>query len=211
MSEGNDLFPIFIKLNQIETLVVGGGNVGLEKLGALLTSDPLARLLIVAKEVLPALREYILPFPHVRLEERAFESEDLEGKHLVICATGNPEVNAYIREATRGKQLLLNIADTPDLCDFYLSAVVRKGNLKIAISTNGKSPTLAKRLREVFDEALPEELDDVLLHLSAIRNKMKGELPDKIRRLNSITKVLLANHNSYDELQDQRKLGQRNG
>jgi len=191
MSDRNNLFPIFVKLNQVDTLVVGGGNVGLEKLGALLGSDPEARVLVVAREALETLRTFIAPFQYVQLEERPFEPADLDGRQLVICATGDPVLNELIREETRRRRILLNIADTPGLCDFYLSSVVTKGNLKIAISTNGKSPTLAKRLKEILAGSLPEEIDEVLLQLSALRDKMKGDLPEKIRRLNDITKSLL--------------------
>jgi precorrin-2 dehydrogenase / sirohydrochlorin ferrochelatase len=191
MSERNALFPIFIKLSQVDTLVVGGGNVGLEKLGALMGSDPSARVLVVAEKASEGVKAFIKDFPYVTLAERAFELTDLEGKQLVICATGNPDLNETIRGETEKRRILLNIADTPDLCDFYLSSVVTKGNLKIAISTNGKSPTLAKRLKELLSEALPEEVDEVLLHLSALRNRMKGDLPEKIRKLNEITKSLL--------------------
>jgi siroheme synthase-like protein len=88
--------------------------------------------------------------------------------------------------------MLLNIADTPGLCDFYLSSIVQKGDLKIAISTNGKSPTLAKRLKEVFSELFPDELDEVLLNLHTLRDRMKGNLPEKIRKLNELTKGLLS-------------------
>ena len=191
MSEGNDLFPLFVKLNQVDTLVVGGGKVGLEKVGALLGNDPRARLTIVAREASIELKAFLRDFPQVRLEERSFRVEDLEGKHLVICATGNPALNELIKGEAGKRHLLLNIADTPDLCDFYLSAVVRKGNLKIAISTNGKSPTLAKRLRELFAEVFPDETDDLLMHLNALRNRMKGDLPEKIRRLDKLTRQLL--------------------
>jgi siroheme synthase-like protein len=200
MSDGNDLFPLFVKLDQVNTLVVGGGKVGLEKVTALLRNDPSARLTIVAREVSADLRVYVSPFSQVHVEERDFRIEDLEDRHLVICATGNPDLNTLIRAACQHRNLLLNIADTPDLCDFYLSSIIRKGDLKIAISTNGKSPTLAKRLRELFDEVFPEEMEDVLLQLSALRSRMKGDLPDKIRRLNKITKMLLEDHDSYDEL-----------
>jgi siroheme synthase-like protein len=186
----NDLFPIFIKLSQVETLVVGGGKVGLEKVGALLGNDPGARILIVAMEACPELKA--LATGSVRLEERTFRMEDLEGKHLVICATGDPALNEAIRVATRERNMLLNIADTPGLCDFYLSSIVQKGDLKIAISTNGKSPTLAKRLKEVFSELFPDELDEVLLNLHTLRDRMKGNLPEKIRKLNELTKGLLS-------------------
>jgi siroheme synthase-like protein len=194
MNGGNDLFPIFIKLNQVNTLVVGGGNVGLEKITALLSNDPLARVLIVAKEASAALKAYISGFPQVLLEERPFEPSDLNNKHLVICATGEPALNDNIRSIATAHHLLLNIADTPALCDFYLSSIVRKGDLKMAISTNGKSPTLAKRLKEVFTDVLPDELEEVLLQLNDLRSKMKGDLPEKIRKLNDITKILLEAH-----------------
>lgn len=200
MSETNDLFPLFVKLNQVETLLVGGGKVGLEKAGALLANDPSARLTIVAREASQELKDFIHPYPRVRLEERSFRLEDLEGKHLVICATGDPALNESIRTVTRERRLLLNIADTPELCDFYLSSVVRKGNLKIAISTNGKSPTLAKRLRELFSEIFPDETDDLLLHLNALRDRMKGDLPEKIRQLDKLTRVLLESRGTSDDL-----------
>jgi precorrin-2 dehydrogenase/sirohydrochlorin ferrochelatase len=200
MSERNDLFPIFIKLSQVDTLVVGGGNVGLEKLGALLGSDPSAHILVVAREATEALKAFILDFPRVKLEERPFELADLENRQLVVCATGDPVLNETIREATRERRILLNIADTPDLCDFYLSSTVTKGNLKIAISTNGKSPTLAKRLKEIFADALPEEVDEVLLHLSTLRNRMKGDLPEKIRKLNDITRGLALRSGARGEI-----------
>lgn len=191
MSERNDLFPVFIKLNQVNTLVVGGGNVGLEKLGALLGNDPRARVHVVALQASEALKAFIRDFPGVSLEERAFAPMDLDDKQLVICATGDPVVNETIRRETSRRGILLNIADTPDLCDFYLSSIVTKGNLKVAISTNGKSPTLAKRLKEVLSEALPEEVDEVLQHLSALRERMKGDLSEKIRQLNEITKIMV--------------------
>jgi siroheme synthase-like protein len=85
----------------------------------------------------------------------------------------------------------VNAADKPDLCDFYLSSVVKKGNLKIAISTNGKSPTVAKRLKEIFNNLLPEEIDEVLNNVEAIRNSLKGDFTDKVNQLNELTKGLI--------------------
>jgi siroheme synthase-like protein len=200
VSGGNDLFPLFVKLRQVDTLVVGGGKVGLEKVMALLGNDPLATLKIVALTASTELKDYIRPFPQVVLEERAFRMEDLEGKHLVICATGDPALNEQVRAAASDRKLLLNIADTPDLCDFYLASIVRKGNLKIAFSTNGKSPTLAKRLREYFNEVFPDEIDDLLLHLTELRSRMKGDLPEKIRQLDKLTRLLLEEPGASNDL-----------
>jgi siroheme synthase-like protein len=86
---------------------------------------------------------------------------------------------------------LINVADKPELCDFYLGSIVQKGNLKIAISTNGKSPTIAKRLKEVLNEGLPGELDTTLEQMSRLRNTLKGDFAEKVKTLNEITSVLI--------------------
>jgi len=89
----------------------------------------------------------------------------------------------------------VNVADKPELCDFYLGSVVKKGNLKIAISTNGKSPTIAKRLKEMFNEVLPDQLDELLQNMHIIRNKLNGSFTDKINKLNTITRDLAVTGN----------------
>ena len=86
------------------------------------------------------------------------------------------------------KNKLVNVADKPELCDFYMGSIVQKGNLKIGISTNGKSPTVAKRLKDLFNELLPEEIDELLDNMQAIRSRMKGDFADKVNQLNAITK-----------------------
>jgi len=86
----------------------------------------------------------------------------------------------------KANRKLINSADIPELCDFYLGSVVRKGNLKIAISTNGKSPTIAKRLKEVLADALPMQIDDVLTNMSVIRGKLNGSFHEKVEKLNEI-------------------------
>jgi uncharacterized membrane protein YfcA len=109
---------------------------------------------------------------------------------LVILAINDKEESKRISEEVKKKGLLVNVADKPELCDFYLGSIVKKGNLKIAISTNGKSPTIAKRLKETFDETLPDELDQVLNNMSTIRNNLNGDFAQKVTELNKITSVL---------------------
>jgi len=82
----------------------------------------------------------------------------------------------------------VNVADKPELCDFYMGSIVQKGNLKIGISTNGKSPTVAKRLKELFNDLLPEEIDQLLDNMQAIRSRLQGNFADKVNQLNAITK-----------------------
>ncbi|MEC3879663.1 precorrin-2 dehydrogenase/sirohydrochlorin ferrochelatase family protein [Parapedobacter sp. 10938] len=194
MSEqvGNQLFPIFLQLNQLHTLLVGGGNVALEKLTALLGNSPTAAVKVVAKEISPDVRVFANNYPSVALHERVFEDVDLDGVDVVVVAADSAELNAHIRQESRKRHLLINIADKPDLCDFYLGSVVKKGNLKLGISTNGKSPTIAKRIKELLNEALPEEIDETLIYMSQLRNLLKGDFTDKVRALNAHTVSLLA-------------------
>ncbi|MEP4533235.1 MAG: bifunctional precorrin-2 dehydrogenase/sirohydrochlorin ferrochelatase [Cyclobacteriaceae bacterium] len=185
---GNPLFPIFLKLDQIQTLIVGGGNVGLEKLEALLKNDPNARVTIVAPEI--RLEIKTLANENLNLVERAFKKKDLKKVDLVILATDQPELHKKIKKRADKRHLLVNVADTPELCDFYLGSTVKKGDLKIGISTNGKSPTFAKRFREVLEEILPDETDELLSNLKSIRDKLKGDFQEKVKELNKITSVL---------------------
>ncbi|MEQ9425467.1 MAG: bifunctional precorrin-2 dehydrogenase/sirohydrochlorin ferrochelatase [Cyclobacteriaceae bacterium] len=188
---GNRLFPIFLKMDQIETLIVGGGAVGLEKITGILKNDPLANIKLVAPEIRDEIRVLAQQFPNVLLIERNFEVQDLDGIDLAVLATANRETNFEIRKQTKARGIITNVADTPDLCDFYLGSTVKKGNLKLGISTNGKSPTVSKRLRQLFEEVLPEEMDELLNNLKAVRDSLQGDFEYKVNRLNEITAEFL--------------------
>ncbi|WP_286857381.1 MULTISPECIES: precorrin-2 dehydrogenase/sirohydrochlorin ferrochelatase family protein [Sphingobacterium] len=187
----NQLFPIFIKLNQIHTLLVGGGNVAMEKFQALVSNDNALNLNIVAKEIVPEFEILIKQYPQIKLNIRPFEINDLENMQLVIAATNNRELNEQLRELTAFNNILFNAADKPELCDFYLGSIVKKGDLKVAISTNGKSPTIAKRIKELLNEMLPEEIDETLSLMSAYREQLKGDFEYKVKKLNEHTKNIL--------------------
>ncbi len=189
----NELFPIFVKMDQIHTLLVGAGPVGLEKLQAILKSSPRARIDVVAQQVDEETAEWIGKYETVRLFRKEFEESDLNDKDLVILATNNAGLNERIRTFAKERHLLLNAADKPALCDFYLSSVVQKGNLKLGISTNGKSPTMAKRLKEFFNDILPEEIDETLELMLQYRNQLKGDFKEKVEVLNAHTKGALLN------------------
>ena len=189
IKEQNTLFPVFLKLEKLNTLIIGGGYVATEKLTAVYQNSPEARIYLVATEICPEvhafIREHDIPF-----KERTFEPSDLEGIDLAIIAIDDRDISTEIHSACLNKGVLTNVADKPELCDFYLSSVVQKGNLKIAISTNGKSPTIAKRVKEVLNEAFPNEMDDVLENMEKIRHTLRGDFSNKVRRLNDITSVL---------------------
>lgn len=187
----NNLFPIFLKLENLHTLIVGGGYVGLEKITAVLDNSPEATVTLVSPEIRQEIREIAVNNERISLIERKFEDGDLAEKDLVIVATNDKEENKRIKSVARARHMLCNVADTPPLCDFYLSSVVRKGNLKVAISTNGMSPTLAKRLKEVLTEALPDNLETAMEQLKAVRDMLKGDFAYKVDELNRITSVLM--------------------
>lgn len=189
----NQLFPIFLKLEHLNLLIVGGGAVGLEKVNAVLSNSPKAKITLVAPEIKEEILNLAQRFPNLRIIQREYSEEDLNGKDLAIAATSLQELNRRIREDAKNKKILINVADTPDSCDFYLSSVVQKGDLKIAISTNGKSPTFAKRLRELLESVLPEGIDSVLDNLNKIREKLKGDFEYKVKKLNEITEIFKNN------------------
>ena len=188
--ERNNLYPIFLKVHQLNTLIVGGGNVALEKLTFLLKSSPHARVTMVAlkfkSEVVSLAEEF-----DISLINTAYNSAFLTDKHLVIAATDKLLVNKKIYKDAKAKHLLINVADTPELCDFYLGGIVTKGNVKIAISTNGKSPTMAKRLRQFFEQVIPDEIDKLANNLNRYRKGIQGDFDQKVRELNALTEELI--------------------
>jgi precorrin-2 dehydrogenase/sirohydrochlorin ferrochelatase len=189
--ERNNLFPVFLKLESLETLIVGGGHVGLEKLSALLKNSPAAQITLVARVIGEPIRELARKHSQVKLFERNFKLWDLWDKDLVLLATDNRQLHETIRNFARTRRLLINVADTPDLCDFYLGSVVTKGNLKIGVSTNGKSPTISKRIREYLEEALPDDTNELLNNMQKIRDQIKGDFNQKVKTLNDITASFL--------------------
>ena len=191
-SPANHLFPVFLKLEQMNVLLVGGGNVGLEKLNALLKNSPATNVTVVGKFIREELKAFAADFPQVKLLEKPYEPADLEHQHIVIAATDDRSLHFDILRQAHERGLLVNVADTPELCDFYLGSIVQKGDLKIAISTNGKSPTIAKRLREVLSDVLPEELHTLLQHMPIIRKQLGEDFAEKVRLLNALTAPLAA-------------------
>ena len=188
---GNQLFPVFLKLNELHTVLIGAGNVGLEKLSVILHNSPEARVTIIAENIITEIRNLISTYPKVAIKQKSFTDDDLDSADIVIAATDNSQLNAYIRESAHQRKLLINVADKPDLCDFYLGSIVQKGDLKIGISTNGKSPTVAKRLKEVLSENLPAELDTTLQQMNNLRNTLTGDFAYKVKALNKATAVLV--------------------
>jgi precorrin-2 dehydrogenase/sirohydrochlorin ferrochelatase len=186
----NQLYPIFLKTETLSILVVGGGNVALEKLHFLFKSSPNAKVLLISENV----KEEIILLKskyQITIAYDRYHPKYLSGHHIVIATTNEPETNKLIHSHCRSRNLLINVADCPPLCDFYMGGIVSKGNLKIAISTNGKSPTLAKRLKELLQDALPEEIDDLLTNMHTYRKTLSLSFEEKVSHLNELTKKLI--------------------
>lgn len=188
----NKLFPVFLKAEQLHFLVIGGGAVALEKLRALLTQSPDSRVSLVAETISEECRKYVAKFPSVEVQERLVQEFDFEDCPLVIAAINDKEQAASLKIQANRAGALFNAADMPEYCDFYLSSIVRKGQVKIAISTNGKSPTLAKRLKEVLETNLPDSISESAEELGKLRDHLKGDFKYKVHRLNKQTAVLVA-------------------
>ncbi|MDB5227611.1 MAG: siroheme synthase, N-terminal domain protein [Bacteroidota bacterium] len=187
----NTLYPIFLQTKNFNILIVGGGNVAAEKISLLLKSSPESNITVIAKKISQEILSMVDGRSSVVIKYKEFEESDLENIQLVIAATNDKELNQQIHRAAKNKNILINVADTPELCDFYLGSIVTKGDLKIAISTNGKSPTLSKRLREFFEDVLPENINELITNLNQYRNSLKGDFKDKVDKLNEITSSFL--------------------
>ena len=186
----NELYPIFLKVAQLDVLIVGGGNVALEKLTFLLKSSPSANVTVVSINFIPELIE--LSKKHqVNLVENTYNDSFLEGRYMVIATTNKVDVNIQVYKDCKERKILVNVADNPPYCDFYMGGIVTKGNVKVAISTNGKSPTTAKRLRQFFEDVIPNNIDDLVQNLNKYRKTLKGDFEDKVEKLNEFTKSLV--------------------
>ena len=217
----NPLYPAFFRLDRLEMLVVGAGQVGEEKLSFILKSSPNARVTVVAPWMGEELKELLDTYQQnatmgagaqvpssaevpagswhtseggrITWFNREFRKEDVKLADLVIAATNFRDINYAVWEAARAERRLTNIADTPSLCDFYLGSIVTRGPLKVAISTNGQSPTFAKRFRQWLEAELPElETTDLIDGLKLFRDRLTGDFQTKVRELNNLTSSLLA-------------------
>ncbi len=190
MMERNNLYPVFLKTANLHILIVGGGNVAEEKLNFLTKSSPDAKITMVS----PMFREGTTALAkayNVELIAERYQQKYLHGKHMVIATTDVPEVNVQVYNDCRALDKLVNVADNPPYCDFYMGGIVTKGNVKIAISTNGKSPTTAKRLREFFEDVIPEDISKMVQNLNDYRKTIKGDFEHKVKEMNSITSSLV--------------------
>ena len=174
------LFPMFIKLGGRQVVVVGAGKVGEPKIGGLLETG--ARIRVVALEATPTVREWARSGV-IELELRAFANDDLPGAFLVVAATASRTLNERIYREAQKLGVLCNVVDVPDLCDFFYPSLVRRGDLQIAVSTAGQSPSLAQKIRQQLEKQFGPAYAAWVAELGATRKLILASDLDQERKL----------------------------
>ncbi|MFZ0295174.1 MAG: bifunctional precorrin-2 dehydrogenase/sirohydrochlorin ferrochelatase [Candidatus Sulfotelmatobacter sp.] len=173
------LFPMFLKLEGRRCLVVGAGKVGEPKIGGLLGTG--ASIYVIALEASDAVHGWARE-NKITLELRAFVPEDLDGVSLAVVATASSTVNETIYREAKRRGVLCNVVDVPEYCDFYYPAVVHRGDLQIAVSTNGQSPSLAQKIRQQLEKQFGSGYAQWVAELGATRRLVLGSDLDPKRK-----------------------------
>ncbi|HYM75061.1 MAG TPA: bifunctional precorrin-2 dehydrogenase/sirohydrochlorin ferrochelatase [Candidatus Dormibacteraeota bacterium] len=174
------LFPMFMKLEGKQCLVVGAGKVGESKIGGLLETG--ARIRVVAIEASATVREWARA-GKIELEVRAFTSDDLHGAFLAVVATPSRTLNERIYREAQRVDVLCNVVDVPDLCDFFYPSIVRRGDLQIAVSTAGQSPSLAQKIRQQLEKQFGPAYAAWVAELGETRKLILASDLDQARKL----------------------------
>jgi siroheme synthase-like protein len=170
---------MFVKLDGRQVLVVGAGRVGEPKIRGLLPTG--AKIRVVANEASAAVREWSQN-GEIELEERDFVLSDLDNALLVVVATSSRDLNELIFQEAESRHILCNVVDVPDQCDFYYPAVVQRGDLQIAISTSGQSPSLAQRIRQQLERQFGPGYANWVAELGETRRKILASHLDPERK-----------------------------
>jgi precorrin-2 dehydrogenase/sirohydrochlorin ferrochelatase len=184
---------MFMKLTGKQCLVVGAGKVGEPKIGGLIETG--ARIQVVALQASNKVREWAAA-GKINLELRAFRSDDLDGKFLAVVATASNSLNQLIYRQAERRGVLCNVVDVPEYCDFFYPAVVQRGDLQIAISTNGQSPSLAQRLRQQLERQFGAGYAEWVAQLGETRRLILASDLDKETKLDLLHS--LASREAYE-------------
>ncbi len=195
------LFPVYLKLDGKKVVVVGGGKVAERKVFDLLQSG--GNVSIISPFLSAGLAE-LLKEGLVQWIAEPFSSQNFPDKvFLIVAATDNPEINKAVYDFAKLKNILINVVDQPELCDFYVPSIVRKGDLAIAISTGGKVPSFSRALREFFENLLSDDFGKAIIYMDKLRTKLKkSDVPEKSKILLSAARTIvdrLMNGSSWTE------------
>lgn len=186
----NHLLPVFLKLEDLQVLLVGGGHAALDKLLELLKNSPQAEIIVLAKEVLPEISNLSQAHENINLVIEEYDPQFLDRADIVIVAVNNQLLTREIHQQATDRRMLINVTGEHRLSAFYFGASLQKGNLKIAISTNGKAPSVGKRLKERLELELPDELDAVVDSMAQIGSRLNDTYHKRVKKLDALTKNL---------------------
>lgn len=188
-------YPIFLDIKRKPCVVIGGGNVAERKVVSLL--DAGARVLVISPELTPALKK-LASKKKIGYCPKSYEQGDLKGFFLAYSATNNSRVNKAVFKEAKGQAVLLNVVDVPELCNFIVPSVVDRGDLLIAISTSGKSPAMAKKIRQQLEKEFGKEHAVFLEIMGKIRDKLLT--PDRFNRGLTISKESDKNKRVFESI-----------
>lgn len=182
------MYPLYLKLTNNPCLVIGGGTIAERKTRSLLDSG--AEITLISPDVTENLQK-LINGKVISYQNRLFESGDTTGFFLVIAATNSREVNKIVYRESMANLSLINCVDDPEYCNFYVPAQVKRGQLKIAISTEGQLPMMAGKIRHYFDTLIPENMGDKLEELGELRRQIIAEAGDDKNKKNEMFAELL--------------------
>ncbi|MHC4840001.1 MAG: precorrin-2 dehydrogenase/sirohydrochlorin ferrochelatase family protein [Planctomycetota bacterium] len=191
----SEMFPIFLKLENRKVLVVGAGKVAMRKIEALLQAG--AALKVIATEVCDEVRQLQ---SEIDLQEREFQSGDCSGAFMVVAATGDSDVNAKVRSEADANGQLINAVDDPANCNFFLGGIVRNGDVRIAISTQGKAPMMARRIKQHIQSQMNPALAQLVEEVHELRQKVMKDEPlesERIRIVREFVDNALSHRNVF--------------
>jgi precorrin-2 dehydrogenase/sirohydrochlorin ferrochelatase len=182
------LLPVFLKMSGRPCLVVGGGNIALEKIRVLLESE--TAVCAVAREASTEI-EQLARDGRIVLRRKEYEPSDLAGVSFVIAATNDRALNHRVYAEAHAQGRLVNVVDDPEYCDFYFGSIVRRGALQIGISTSGESPAFAQQLKREIEEALPVDVESWLARLGELRRQINQRVapgPERVSLLRELAR-----------------------
>ncbi|MGQ9525402.1 MAG: precorrin-2 dehydrogenase/sirohydrochlorin ferrochelatase family protein [Armatimonadota bacterium] len=165
-----EYYPVFLNLRGRQVLVIGGGQVALRKVQGLLGCGAVVK--VIAPEVVPALEE-LAREGRINLSQRAYEAGDLQGASLVIASTNQREVNAQVSAEAAERGIFVNVVDDPELCSFILPSVLSWGDLVVAVSTGGRSPLLARQVRDLVADVIGPEYGEMAALMGRLRPEVR--------------------------------------
>lgn len=184
----NKMYPIFLKLENKKSLVIGGGNVAFRKITHLMESG--SHITVISINFIDKILDLKNKYTNITLIHREFHQNDLKDHYIVFGCTNDPHINKTIFNECTKLDIPVNIADNPDNCSFYVPSVVSRGDLKIAVSTNGRCCSMTKKIRQELEEQYDEKYSQILIYLGILRDYLISHEPDENIRKNILTKIV---------------------